>query len=183
MSKGWRPGDALARGVRRPGTLRRLVALVSLVAAVAATGCSGDDPASQARRSPAPPPAPQLATTSPVAAPGPSTDGITQEADRKIPPPPPTIFAVTTLASRDGVQVSWGYGTGGGLIQSCNVYRREGDRAPMRIGSVRVDPSGPGTVSFVDRDAQAKVAYSYLVSAVDAYGNESALSDPKTIGG
>lgn len=60
-------------------------------------------------------------------------------------------------------------------ISKYNVYRREENGEPARINSVPMD-----ALSFQDTAVLATPSYYYSVSAVDAYGNESARSQEST---
>jgi len=94
---------------------------------------------------------------------------------------PPARPVITALESREGfVRVAWNASTEPDLA-GYNVYRRDpgaGGEEAERLN----DPPVPGTV-FEDRGIRGGRLYRYHVTAVDGSGNESALSEGRSVRG
>lgn len=89
-------------------------------------------------------------------------------------PPPPAPTNVAATARADGtILVTWAAVTGD--VAGYNVYRATSLAGPFtKLTSAPVPASSPR--EYVDADVQAGVTYHYVVTAVDADGNESPVS-------
>lgn len=106
--------------------------------------------------------------------------GISVEVDRLIPPAPP---ARVEAVVRDGnVLVTW-QGTGTDVDQFYQVYLREEESECWQlIGIVEVEGENEGEYSFDAPMTEQPANYTYAVTTVDIYGNQSDLSALAKIG-
>ncbi|HEX6304439.1 MAG TPA: hypothetical protein VFZ76_09640 [Anaerolineales bacterium] len=106
--------------------------------------------------------------------------GISVEVDRLIPPAPP---ARVEAVVRDGnVLVTW-QGTGTDVDQFYQVYLREEESECWQlIGIVEVEAENEGEYSFDAPMTEQPANYTYAVTTVDIYGNQSDLSALAKIG-
>jgi hypothetical protein len=106
--------------------------------------------------------------------------GISVEVDRLIPPAPP---ARVEVGLQDGdVLVTW-QGTGTDVDQFYQVYQREqASECWQLIGIVEVEGENEGQYSFDAPVTDQPENYTYAVTTVDIYGNQSELSALAVIG-
>lgn len=113
------------------------------------------------------------ATPSPAA-------GISVEVDRLIPPAPPA--RVEAVVQDGNVLVTW-QGTGTDVDQFYQVYRREqAGECWQLIGIVEVEGGNEGEYSFDAPVTEQPENYTYAVTTMDIYGNQSDLSALAKIG-
>jgi len=89
--------------------------------------------------------------------------------------PPAAPAGLSAISTAAGVELIWDANTEPD-IAGYNVYRRDGEGAPHKRNSELV-----GTPLYRDAAAEAGHRYTYLVTAVDAAGNESAPSGEATV--
>jgi hypothetical protein len=106
--------------------------------------------------------------------------GINIEQDSLIPPIPPA--QLTVVSTQDCPELKW-QGTGSDIIVSYKIYRRKTNTKTWNlIATVPMIGDNRGGYTFCDKtnDYQLSI-YLYAISALDHYGNESALVEPKAI--
>jgi len=108
-------------------------------------------------------------------------DGMTlQEAKKQKPPPP---YVVDVEATAKGVHFRWKALRG--RTVSYNIYRKDSSANFKKVESKKVDQevewSKNGVYEFIDMKVRAETTYTYAVTAVNYFGNESKLSKPVTI--
>lgn len=120
----------------------------------------------------------QTATEAGVIGPSEET-GISREEDSQLTPSHPT--QVTARAITDTIVVMW-LGTGDDRIEYYQVYRKVADDEYWQL-TARVEATGDnrGWYEFRDTATEQGITYTYGVSAVDTYGNESTISESSAI--
>jgi hypothetical protein len=92
------------------------------------------------------------------------------------PPTPPQLNKMGAIASINGmVSLFWPLSAEPDVV-GYNVYRAEDESAPPEKW-VKLNPALHKTASFRDDGVQVGKKYFYQITAVDAYGNESARSE------
>lgn len=106
---------------------------------------------------------------------GPSEEtGISREEDSRLTLSHPA--QVTVRATTDAIVLAW-LGTGDDRVKHYQVYRKVADSEDwQRIAKVEAIGDNKGWYEFRDTAIEQSVAYIYGVSAIDTYGNESAIS-------
>ena len=94
------------------------------------------------------------------------------------PPSPPTGLAVAL--SEDGVVLTWNESRDSDLI-GYNVYRRQPPFEGFKVIAEVRHSQDTGQQTFTDTGTKTGVTYSYIVTAVDACGNESSRSNEVTV--
>ena len=94
------------------------------------------------------------------------------------PPSPPTDLAVAL--SEDEVVLTWNESIDSDLV-GYNVYRRQPPFEGFKVIAEVQHSQGAGQQSFIDAGTKTGVTYSYIVTAVDACGNESSRSNEVTV--
>src|SRR5215475_6602315 len=89
------------------------------------------------------------------------------------PPSPPKPVTIASINST--VSIFWPLSAEPDVV-GYNVYRAEGETAPPEKW-VKLNPELHKTASFRDDKVQVGKKYFYQITAVDAYGNESARSE------
>jgi hypothetical protein len=106
-----------------------------------------------------------------------SSGGVSITVDFNEPPSAPTDLQVAL--SEDGVVLTWSESQDSDLI-GYNVYRRQPPFDGFKV--VAEVQHSPGTwQTFIDTGVKTGVSYSYVVTAVDACGNESSRSNEVAI--
>jgi hypothetical protein len=111
---------------------------------------------------------------------GPSEEvGISREEDSQLTPSHPT--QVTARATAGVIVLTW-LGTGDDRIEYYQVCRKIADDEDWQL-TARVEATGDnrGWHEFRDTATERGITYIYGVSAVDAYGNESTISESPAI--
>lgn len=120
----------------------------------------------------------QTATDAEVIGP-PEETGISREEDSQLTPSHPT--QVTAQAITGAIVLTW-LGTGDDRIEYYQVCRKVADDEDWQL-TARVEATGDnrGWYEFRDTATERGITYIYGVSAVDAYGNESTISESSAI--
>lgn len=108
-------------------------------------------------------------------------DGISfEEAKEQIPPPP---LGLNSAVAEKGVQLSW-RAIGGDMI-SYNIYRKQQDTEFKQIGSIKaeeeVELTKTGMYTFNDTEVVLGITYTYTVTGINIFDNESEMSESATI--
>lgn len=111
--------------------------------------------------------------TSPTPRPINPAIGITFEEDQKIAPFPPSYLALKLSPSGE-VILEWS-NTGSDIVSYFNVYRSRDNKTWELLGQVKAQ-SKQDIFYYGDKSTPAHRNLSYVVTAVDVYGNESAHS-------
>ncbi len=120
----------------------------------------------------------QTATDAEVIGPSEET-GISREEDSQLTPSHPT--QVTAQATTDTIVLTW-LGTGDDRIKYYHVYRKVADDGDWQlIARLEITGDNRGWYEFRDTATEQGITYIYGVSAVDTYGNESAISESSAI--
>lgn len=110
-----------------------------------------------------------------------NSGGINLTQDSLIPPIPPGQF--TVVSTQDCPELNW-QGTGSDIIVSYNIYRRQINTEMWNIiATVPMKGDNRGSYTFCDKtiEYQLSINYEYAISAQDHYGNESGLSEPRSV--
>jgi len=109
-----------------------------------------------------------------------NSGGINLEQDSLIPPIPPG--QLTVVSTQDCPELKW-QGTGSDIIVSYKIYRRQINTEMWNlIATVPMKGDNRGGYTFCDKTIEYQLlSYEYAISAQDHYGNESDLSEPKSL--
>ncbi len=87
------------------------------------------------------------------------------------PPQPPVSLSISVIARGGALSATWTYS--GQAPAGCNLYRATTSGGPY----IKVNSAFIGTNTFLDENLTNGATYYYVVTAVDALGNESAYSN------
>ncbi len=105
--------------------------------------------------------------------------GITRDEDSQLTPSHPTH--VTAQAITDTIVLTW-LGTGDDRIEYYHIFRRLANDGNWQfITRVKSTGDNRGWYEFKDTTIEMGIAYIYGVTAVDIYGNESAISESSVV--